>query len=231
MTGPVARQLARVAAEVAEAARAAGRDPASVRLLAVSKTFPAAAVRAAYDAGCRAFGESKAQELELKRRLLPPDIEWHFIGHLQRNKAAQVLRDAAWIHSVDSLKLLERLERLAGDMGKRPVILLEVNLGGEADKTGAPWEALPELAAAAKACRHLRWAGLMGMAPLGGDGEAARACFGRLRRRRDELAAGLEIDLPELSMGMSGDYAAAIAEGATIVRIGSAIFGIRDYGD
>jgi len=227
MASYLTSQYAEVRGAVDQAARSAGRDPAEVGLLAVSKTFPVAAIREVYDCGQRAFAENKAQELAEKAPRLPDDIVWHFIGHLQGNKVQQVLRHAGWIHSVDSLKLLHRIDRLAGELGVRPVILLEVNLGGEENKTGAPWSALDELAAAAKGASHLDWRGLMGMAPLGADEAETRACFAKLRRRRDELSRSLEVALPALSIGMSGDYPWAIAEGATLVRIGTAIFGKR----
>ncbi len=229
MTAHIAANLAAVRSEIARAAAAAGRDSGEVRLIAVSKFFPAEAVSAARNAGQRLFGESKAQELEQKAAALPDDLEWHFIGHLQRNKAAMVLRRAAWIHSVDSPKLLERLDRLAGELGRRPNILLEVNLAGEPDKTGVSWDELPELAAAAARAANLHWAGLMGMAAEEAGEAAGRACFARLRESRDELARRHGVALPELSMGMSGDFAWAIAEGATMVRVGGAIFGQRVY--
>lgn len=228
MTESFAQRLQAVREEIARVALAAGRSPESVRLLAVSKTFPAAAVREAYAAGLRCFGENKIQELELKRPQLPGDIEWHFIGHLQSNKAARAVELADWIHSVDSLKLLSRLDRLAGERNRRPVILIEVN-SGETEKSGVDYAALPELAAAAANAEHLDWRGLMTMAPLSADPAVWRRAFERLRSTRDELECRLGVKLPELSMGMSGDFPAAVAAGATLVRIGSALFGSRIY--
>ncbi len=219
----IAAQLREVRQRIATLAAAAGRPEDSVRLLAVSKTFPVEAILEAYRAGQRAFAENKAQELAAKAPLLPADIEWHFIGHLQGNKVAQVLRHAAWIHSVDSVKLLQRIDRLAGEAGVTPNILLELNLGAEADKTGAPESMLPELVAAARAATHLHWQGLMCMAPLDADEVTTRRVFSRLR----ELLSQHAPELTELSMGMSGDYAIAIACGSTMVRIGTAIFGKR----
>ncbi len=223
------RQYEQVKADVAAAAVKAGRRPGDVRLIAVSKTFPAADIAAVYDCGQRLFGESKLQELEPKTAALPADIEWHLIGHLQSNKAAKAVACASCIHSVDSVKLLERLERLAGEVGRRVDILLEFNLSGESSKFGAGDADAMALAQAAACCRNLRWRGLMTMAPLDADEMGLHRVFGGLRRLRDRMAAAFGVELPELSMGMSGDYHVAIAEGATLVRIGTAIFGKRDY--
>ena len=228
MMDSFAERLAGVRERIERAAREAGRAPETVRVLAVSKTFPAEAVQEAYRAGARCFGENKIQELEAKKPLLPADIEWHFIGHLQSNKAAKAVELADWIHSVDSLKLLNKLDRVAGELGRKPVILLEVNSGEEA-KSGVDYAELPELAAAAAQAGHLDWRGLMTMAPLSDDPAVWTAAFTRLAAARDALERRFHIALPELSMGMSGDFPAAIAAGATIVRIGTALFGGRDY--
>lgn len=206
----------------------AGRHPDSARLIAVSKTFPAESVSGFYNAGLREFGENKVQELCGKNQQLPQDIQWHFIGHLQSNKAAAALRCANWIDSVDSVKLLRKLDRIAGENGIRPKILLEVNLGDEENKTGASWNELPELAATALEAENLQWQGLMGMAPCAED-DVVRKCFMRLAEARKALEREYNILLPELSMGMSGDFRIAIACGATMVRIGTALFGERDY--
>ncbi len=214
--------------EIAAAAQTVGRNDAEIQVLAVSKTFPASAIQQAYDCGVRRFGENKVQELAQKAPRLPADIEWHLIGHLQSNKAAKALEFAAWIHSVDSLKLLERLDRIAGDMGKHPRILLEVN-SGESAKSGVDYADLPELAQAARAAANLDFRGLMTMAPLDENPAVWRAAFDKLRIARDELEQSLGIRLPELSMGMSGDFYQAVQAGATIVRVGSRLFGHRDY--
>ena len=174
------------------------------------------------------FGENKIQELAEKAAILPQDIQWHFIGHLHSNKAAKAVELASWIHSVDSLKLLNKLDHLAGEMGKKPVILLEVN-SGEAAKSGIDYGQLRELAAAAAEAENLQWRGLMTMAPLCDDPAVWRNAFAKLRTSRDELAEELNIQLPELSMGMSGDFAEAVAEGSTLIRIGSSLFGKRNY--
>lgn len=202
------------------------RPADAVKILAVSKTFPAAAIQEAYDCGVRIFGENKVQELSEKAESLPQDIQWHFIGHLQSNKAAKALQYAHWIHSVDSLKLLHKLDRLAGEMGKKPVILLEVN-SGEASKSGVDYALLPELAAAAQAAGNLDWRGLMTMAPLTDDPAMWRQAFARLRQCRDELEKSLGVKLPELSMGMSGDMVEAVSEGSTLIRVGTRLFGHR----
>lgn len=204
------------------------RPSDAVKILAVSKTFPAAAIQEAYDCGVRMFGENKIQELSEKASVLPDDIQWHFIGHLQSNKAAKAVQYASWIHSVDSLKLLHKLDRLAGEMGKKPVILLEVN-SGEESKSGVDYEELGVLAAAASDAENLDWRGLMTMAPLTEDRTQWKQAFARLRASRDELERTLNVKLPELSMGMSGDFAEAAAEGSTIIRVGSRLFGNRDY--
>ncbi len=222
----IAEHLREVRENVAAAAKSAGRLASDVSLLAVSKTFPAEDVLMAYEAGQRQFGENRVQELAEKAPKLPADCVWHLIGHLQQNKARQALEYAAWIHAVDSLALLRRLNLLAAEMGKAPKILFEVNVSGEESKFGLSPDEVSSVVEAAKGgpCQPV---GLMTMAPLGASDEVLRAVFGGLRELRDRVARETGVALPELSMGMSGDYRAAIAEGATIVRIGTAIFGHR----
>ena len=200
----------------------------AVKILAVSKTFPLEAIREAYDCNVRMFGENKIQELADKVANLPKDIEWHFIGHLQSNKAAKAVELAHWIHSVDSLKLLNKLDRCAREQNKRPVILLEVN-SGEAAKSGVSYEELPELARAAANAENLDFRGLMTMAPLCDDPAVWLNAFKKLAAARDELEKSLQISLPELSMGMTGDFTQAVAAGSTVIRIGSRLFGNRIY--
>lgn len=228
MAATVKDRLQAVAAKIADAAVSAGRKPGDVKLLAVSKTFPAEDIIEAYGAGQRLFGENRIQELETKAPVLPKDIEWHLIGHLQSNKAAKAVSLAAWIHSVDSLKLLEKVIRLASDTGVRPTILLELNVSGEESKFGErdASEALRLAEAAAKAT-SINFAGLMTMAPIDADEALRRRVFSSLREMRDRMESTLSIKLPELSMGMSLDYVEAIKEGSTLVRIGTAIFGGR----
>ena len=205
---------------------AACKRPAdAVKILAVSKTFPIEAVQEAYAAGVRMFGENKIQELMLKAGALPSDIEWHFIGHLQSNKAAKAVQYASWIHSVDSVKLLNKLDRAAAELNKRPVILLEVN-SGESAKSGVDYTELCELAQAAVNAENLDWRGLMTMAPLS---DVWSAAFARLSQARDELEKTFSITLPELSMGMTGDFTEAVQNNSTIIRIGSRLFGKRFY--
>jgi len=224
----VAANLARIRERIAAAAARAGRGADTVRLVAVSKTFPPAAVLAAHAAGQRLFGENRVQELAAKAPELPPDIAWHLIGHLQGNKAAKAIGHAAYIQAVDSLSLLLRLDRLAGESGRRLPILLEVNVSGEPGKFGLRGEAeIQSCAEAALSCANLAWQGLMTMAPFDLPEPGLRRVFAGLRECRDRLARDLATPLPELSMGMSGDFEPAIAEGATLVRIGTAIFGTR----
>ena len=221
-------QLANVLNAVNETAAAAGREPGEVRLLAVSKTFPASDVLEAYHAGQKEFGENRVQELEQKVPALPEDIVWHLIGHLQSNKAAKAAELADWVHSVDSVKLVNKLSDAAQKAGKTLKILLEVNVSGEESKYGIRTkEELFQVADAAVSAPAIEWKGLMTMAPADAKGEELNAVFSGLRQMRDELEQKYSVKLPELSMGMSGDYPAAIAEGATIVRIGTAIFGGR----
>ena len=224
----IAQNLAEVRKAVADEARKAARKDDSVRLLAVSKTFPAADVKEAYDAGQRMFGENRVQELETKAPLLPADIEWHLIGHLQSNKAAKAVEYASWIHSVDSEKLLERIAKAAEQRGKIMNILLEVNISGEESKFGLrDYEEIRSIASSALKMPNIRLQGLMTMAEFDATETRLHETFAGLRAMRDRLEKELDIALPELSMGMSSDYPAAIDEGATFVRIGTAIFGRR----
>ncbi len=220
-------QYLEMQAEVARAVAAAGRPAGSARLLAVSKTVPQELVQEAYAAGARDFGESRPQELAGKAMALPADCCWHMIGHLQANKVRHVVGHAAWIHSVDSLELLQRIDRIAGEEGRRPTVLLEINVSGEPSKFGLAPAAVPALLEAGLGCANLRLAGFMTMAPYEAPESELRMIFGSLRKLRDEMQARFSVSLPELSMGMSGDFPVAIAEGATIVRIGTAIFGER----
>ncbi len=227
----VAARLAEVQAQIVRAAEAAGREPASVRLVAVSKLKPASAVAAALAAGQVRFGENYAQELQEKSDTFAaragPQPEWHFIGALQGNKAKVVVGRAALIHTCDRLSLARELSKQAQKRGAGFVqpVLLEVNLAAEPQKGGCLPSALLGLLREVAALPGLRCDGLMAIPPAEGD---PRPHFRALRLLRDEArAAGLADSLAELSMGMSGDYAAAIAEGATLVRVGTAIFGAR----
>jgi pyridoxal phosphate enzyme (YggS family) len=207
-----------------------GRDKDSVSLLAVSKTFPAEAIEPAYRSGQLMFGENRVQELAEKVPLLPHDIEWHLIGHLQGNKVSKAVELAHLIHSVDSEKLLRRINRIAGDADKKQKILLEINISGEESKFGetADADAVASLVSLAVASKNIELMGFMTMAPFGADENELRRVFSSLRELRDDMEKEFDVSLPELSMGMSSDYEYAIAEGATIIRVGTSIFGKRD---
>lgn len=225
----IAENLAAVQARLRAACAACGRDPASVRLLAVSKTYPPEDVTACAEAGQLLFGENRVQEAIAKMPLCPGRLRWHLIGHLQSNKAAHAVQSFDWIHSVDSPELLQRLDRLAAEAGRRPVVLLQVNVSGERSKSGMPPSQLSDALALVPSLRALEVAGLMTIPPAAPDPEAARPHFRELRRLRDEASAATGLALPELSMGMTHDFEVAVAEGSTIVRVGTAIFGPRAY--
>jgi pyridoxal phosphate enzyme (YggS family) len=226
----VQSNLSTVRRRLDAAAHRANRPPENVRLVAVSKTFPVDAVLAAAAAGQRDFGENRVQEgLDKIAATASMRLEWHLIGHLQTNKARKAAASFQWIHSVDSLELLKKLDAGASDAGTRPQILLQVDLAKEATKFGADRNQLEDLARAALDCRAVQLRGLMTMPPIADDPEEARRWFVELRQVRDELAArGLPAaSVAELSMGMSHDCEVAIEEGATMVRVGTAIFGRR----
>ncbi len=205
-----------------EVADAHGHDPGRLRIVGVTKEHPLEVVAAAVDAGLTRLGESRVQEAEPKTAAFPA-IEWHFIGRLQSNKARRAVRSFPVIHSIDSPELLQRVDRIADEEGRRPQVLLEVNVSGEATKAGLRPEDLDEISAPAVA----ELVGLMTIARFGASEEEARAVFARLRALRDRLQQRVGRELPELSMGMSADAEAAAAEGATYVRIGTALFGPR----
>ena len=223
----LADNLAAVQMRIAAAATRSGRSAEEVTLVAVTKYVGVAEVRALMVAGCRDLGESRPRELWLKAKAIPEgEVHWHLIGHLQRNKIRRTLPLAALVHSVDSLRLLSELDAEAMRLGQPVQVLLEVNCSGDAAKHGfkpaAVSALLPELAR----FPHVQVRGLMTMAALGGDAGTARRNFAQLRELRDQLRGNCPpgVSLDELSMGMSGDFEAAIEEGATIVRIGSALF-------
>jgi len=227
-TGKLQENLNKVMERMARAAGRKDRSLADISLVAVSKTVDVATVQEAYNAGHRAFGENRVQELLAKSAALPADVQWHLIGHLQRNKVRGAVCAGAWLHAVDSIALLERIDSIAGEENRQPRVLLQVNLSGESTKTGVPSSAVASLLEIALSCRHLECRGLMTMAPFGASAKELRKCFGGLRELRDRLSAMCGRPLPELSMGMSGDFEIAIEEGATIVRVGTAIFGSRN---
>ncbi|MCK9589547.1 MAG: YggS family pyridoxal phosphate-dependent enzyme [Terrimicrobiaceae bacterium] len=209
------------------AAESAGRDPSGIRLVAVSKTRPPEAIRAAAEAGQKIFGENKIQEARAKIPLLPSPLEWHFLGHLQSNKIRRALPLFQLFHGVDSSDLAARMDRLAEECGCFPRILLEVNVSGEGTKFGFQPDRLRAEIAGLLALPRVGVLGLMTMAPYSEDPLAAKPYFAALRRLRDDLEQQTGTALPELSMGMSGDFEAAVAEGSTLVRVGTAIFGQR----
>jgi pyridoxal phosphate enzyme (YggS family) len=226
----VRSNLAAVRERIASAARACGRPAEGIRLIAVSKTFGPEAVRAAYDAGQRRFGENKVQEaLDKQEQTADLQIEWHLIGHLQSNKSKRAASAFGAIHSIDSVDLLERVDRAAAEAGAAPELFVQVDLAGEATKFGAGEADVDAIVRAGARCHAARLVGLMILPPWSEDPEAARPYFRRLRDLRDRLVAGGAdpSQMARLSMGMSHDFEVAVQEGATDVRVGTAIFGKR----
>jgi len=231
--GPDLRhRLAQVRERIATAAARCGRESTEVTLVAVSKTHPADAIREALRAGVTDFGENRVQEAESKIPLVKDeDARWHLIGHLQANKARRAVKLFDVIHTVDSTSLAQRLDRACGDeQRKELLVLIQVDLAGEATKSGVAESRLSDLVESVRQCPRLRLTGLMILPPFFEDPEQVRPFFKRSRELRDEIQAGGHFgDQPgELSMGMSHDFEVAIEEGATIVRVGTAIFGERN---
>ena len=227
----IREQLNEIRAGIAAAAARAGRPAESVRLLAVSKTFPVGDIMQAYEDGQRLFGENRLQEALAKMPQMPPDCEWHLIGPLQRNKVRKALESGiTLLQAVDALKTAAAVSRVAGELGKTMPVLLEVNIDGEASKHGFTPDELREQWAELVALPALEIRGLMCIPAPTEEAEGSRPAFAALRTLAQELRGRGPLPLPELSMGMSHDYAVAVEEGATIVRVGSAIFGRRDYG-
>jgi pyridoxal phosphate enzyme (YggS family) len=228
----IAQNLDKVRARIDAAARRAGRDPAAVTLIAVSKTFSADHVRAAWNAGQRDFGENKVQEAEQKIAATADlsGARWHLIGHLQSNKARKAAAPFAVIHSIDSVELLNRIDAAAADQGAHPIVLVQADLAGEESKHGAAEQEIEQLVRRAMEARAVRLAGLMLLPPWNENQEVTRPWFAKLRALRDRLVAGGVPcgALEHLSMGMSHDFEAAVEEGATMVRVGTAIFGKRE---
>jgi PLP dependent protein len=226
----IAARLSEVRVRMAEAAARAGRSPADVQLIAISKTFPIAAVRAAHASGQRDFGENRVQEaLEKIDAGSDMDIRWHLVGHLQANKSRKAAERFAAIHSIDSADLLRRVDQAAEAAGRQPDILIQVDLAQEPTKHGAPPDRLAQIFDAATRCVAARVVGLMLLPPFAENPQDARPWFSRLRDERDRLVTlGVPARLlRHLSMGMSHDFEVAIEEGATMVRVGTAIFGER----
>ena len=228
----IAENVAEVRQRIAAAARRAGRNPEEIALMAVSKTFPPERIREAYHAGIRIFGENRVQEFAAKALALGDlrDAEWHMIGHLQSNKAAAAAAAFAAIDSLDSLKLAEKLNSSAEKLGKKINVLIEINVGGEAAKSGvADSDELQKLLHAAPGLERLQFRGLMTIPPFAEDAQESRPYFQKLRALRDQIAAQRlpAIRMDVLSMGMSHDFEVAIEEGSNCVRVGTAIFGER----
>ncbi len=224
----LADRLAAVQTLIAEAAARAGRRAEDIELVAVSKTHPPESITEAIEAGQLLFGESRVQEARAKIPLLPARARWHFIGHLQRNKIRHALGlGFELLHGIDSLDIARDVDRIAGEVGAFPKLLLEVNLAGESSKFGFSPAKLRAQLEELLAFDRLQIEGLMTIAPLAPRAEDSRPHFAALRELRDALQTEFRVPLPRLSMGMSGDYAVAVEEGATLVRVGTAIFGTR----
>jgi pyridoxal phosphate enzyme (YggS family) len=217
--------LISVQSKIVAAAERAGRKAVDVELVAVTKTIPVEVIREAVDAGLRLFGENRVQELLTKQPDLPSNLRWHLIGHLQSNKVRKVLPVVEAIHSVDSLDLARDINRIAAELGQFPKVYLEVNVAAEASKHGFPPSKLEADLEELLALDRLEIQGLMCVPPVSKEPEDSRKHFVFLREYRDKLAKLAGIPFPALSMGMSGDYEVAVEEGATVVRVGSALFG------
>lgn len=223
----VAENLGEIEDRINVACSRAGRAESEVSLIAVSKTWPAEHVQKAVDAGQSVFGENKLQEGQDKIPAMSPDLEWHYIGGLQRNKVRKVLGLFHVIHSLDSLKLVKYTDGVAADMGIVPRVLLQVDIGDEDSKGGFLADELREQFAEILELKNLKILGIMCIPPAVSEPEEARNYFRKVRELRDELETEHSVSLPELSMGMSGDFEVAIEEGATMVRVGTSLFGER----
>ena len=229
MTTSIADNIAAIRQRMHAAAARSGRAPESIRLMAVSKTVAPDRIRQAIDAGMTLFGENYVQEAREKIPAVGNGVEWHMIGHLQTNKAKYVVHLFDWIHSVDRLELAQELDKRAGLHNRKLKVLIEVNVSGEASKSGAEPAQVPELVRQIAALPNLSIRGLMTMPPYSENPENSRPCFIALRKLRDEIASAAigGVSMNELSMGMTDDFEVAIEEGATIIRVGRAIFGER----
>jgi len=220
----IKENIERLRDEITDECARAGRNVSEITVVAASKYADAGGIREAYDAGLRDFGENRVQEALAKMESLPADINWHFIGHLQRNKATKVVGEFDIIHSVDSLRLAEKINQVGRDRELIQRVMLEINISGEESKFGLDSRNAEELAAGVSAMPNIELTGLMTIAPFTTDETVIRAVFRGLRELRDKLSGKLGKPLPNLSMGMTNDWRIAIAEGATHLRIGSAIF-------
>ena len=227
----VAENLEQVRKNIELACKEAGRDPKEVTLISVSKTKPVSMLQEAYDAGSRDFGENKVQEIMDKVPQLPSDIRWHMIGHLQRNKDKYIADKVALIHSVDSLRLAETIEHEAAKHNVTIPVLIEVNVAQEESKFGLKTEEVLSLVESVATFPHIHIEGLMTIAPYVEDPEENRGIFRQLKKLSVDIAAKNinNVNMSVLSMGMTGDYQVAVQEGATMVRVGTGIFGERNY--
>jgi PLP dependent protein len=223
----VAENLERVREKIAGAAVKRGRAVDEIELVAITKTHPADKVREAIEAGQTLFGESRVQEARAKIPELPSNLRWHFVGHLQKNKIRHALPLFELFHSIDSLALAQDMNRIANEEGMHPRVLLEVNVAGEGSKFGFKPETVGAEMESLLALPRLSIEGLMCIPPLAEEAEVSRACFVQLRELRDALEKEFDLKLPQLSMGMTNDFMVAVEEGATLVRVGTAIFGER----
>ncbi|HEY2625149.1 MAG TPA: YggS family pyridoxal phosphate-dependent enzyme [Candidatus Udaeobacter sp.] len=223
----VAENLERVREQVAQAAVKAGRGVDEIELVAITKTHAAERVREAIEGGQILFGESRVQEARVKIPKLPSNLRWHYVGHLQKNKIRHALPLFELIHSVDSLSLAQEINRIAEEEGMHPRVLLEVNVAGEGSKFGFRPDKLRQDMEALLALPRLSIEGLMTIPPLANEAEASREYFVDLRELRDRLETEFQMKLPHLSMGMTNDFSVAVEEGATLARVGTAIFGER----
>jgi PLP dependent protein len=223
----IVKNLENVRQQIAHAAGKAGRSPDDIELVAVTKTHPAEKVREAIEAGQTLFGESRVQEARAKIPELPSNVRWHFVGHLQKNKIRHALPLFELFHGVDSLALAQEMDRIGEEEGLRPRVLLEVNVAGEGSKFGFSPKNLRAEMESLLGLPRLSILGLMAIPPLAEQAEASRKYFAELRELRDRLQTEFRVDLAQLSMGMTHDFPIAVGEGATLVRVGTAIFGER----
>ena len=227
----ITENLEQVRKNIDEACRMAGRDPKEVTLIAVSKTKPVSMLKEAYDAGARCFGENKVQEIMDKHPQLPEDIQWHMIGHLQRNKVKYIVDKVSMIHSVDSLRLAQTIEQEAAKHNVCVPVLLEVNVAQEESKFGLKMDEVLPLIETIADFPHIKVQGLMTIAPFVENAEENRMFFRQLKKLSVDIEAKNinNVSMSVLSMGMTGDYQVAVQEGATMVRVGTGIFGERNY--
>ena len=223
----IAEKLERVREQITQAAAKAGRAINEIELVAITKTHPAEKVREAVEAGHTLFGESRVQEARAKIPELPSNLRWHFVGHLQKNKIRHALPLFELFHGVDSLALAQEIDRIAAEEGAHPRVLLEVNVAGEGSKFGFKSKTLRAEIGSLLALPRLSIEGLMCIPPLAEEAEASRKLFGQLRELRNSLEKEFDVKFPHLSMGMTQDFSIAVEEGATLVRVGTAIFGER----